>query len=210
VNLALLQQKWCVRDEAEANFKKAQSLDPNSSIPRMYLGAFYENHKRPDDARKEFEAAIQLEPKNPAPRTALAAVYFAQGDIDQAEKVLTDAKAQMPDDPAGYRMLGDFYIARGESAKALTEFSSLVASHPGSCRQETYVQLLILSHKLDEAATVNDSILKAAPGQRRPGASARCRCWGKNRMTPSSHFRMRSKTRPTTRPATCSWASRTS
>ena len=70
----------------------------------------------------------------------------------------------MPDVPAGYRMLGDFYIARNESAKALAEFSSLVASHPNDLAvKKTYVQLLILAHKLDEAATVNDSILKAAP-----------------------------------------------
>jgi tetratricopeptide (TPR) repeat protein len=69
VNLALLQQKWGVRDEAEANFKKAQSLDPNSSIPRMYLGAFYENHKRarrrPQDSKRPFNS----NQKNPAPRT---------------------------------------------------------------------------------------------------------------------------------------------
>jgi predicted Zn-dependent protease len=127
----------------------------------MYLGRFYESQKRLDDARKQFEAAIQAAPKNPAPRTALATLYFAEGQIDQAEKVLLDAKSQMSDVPAGYRMLGDFYIARNESQKALAEFSSLVSSHPNDLAvKKTYVQLLILAHKLGEAVPLNDSILK--------------------------------------------------
>src|SRR5882724_8411332 len=164
LNLALLQQKWGTFSEAEANLLKAQSLDPSSAAPKMILGAIYENQKRTDDARKQFEAAIQAEPKNPRPRTALATLYFSQGQIDQAEKVLVDAKAQMPDVPAGYRMLGDFYIACNDSAKALAEFSSLVASHANDLAvKKTYVQLLILAHKLDEAGPLNDAILKSAP-----------------------------------------------
>ena len=164
LNLALLQQNGGAFSEAEANLLKAQSLDPSSATPRMILGAIYENQKRTDDARKQFEAAIQAEPKNPRPRTALATLYFSQGQIEQAEKVLIDAKAQMPDVPAGYRMLGDFYIARNDPAKALAEFSSLVRSHPDDLAvKKTYVQLLILAHKLDEAGPLNDAILKSAP-----------------------------------------------
>jgi hypothetical protein len=57
--------------------------------------------------------------------------------------------SQMPDVPAAYRMLGDFYFARNDSEKALAEFSSLVASHANELGvKKTYVQLLILAHKL--------------------------------------------------------------
>src|SRR5882724_4055437 len=164
VNLALLQQKSGANNEAESNFQKAQSLDPTSIVPRMYLGALYQTQKRIEDARKQFESAIQAAPKNPSPRTALATLYFAQGQVDQTEKVLADAKAQMPDVPAGYRMLGDFYIARNDSPKALVEFSDLVARHPNDVAvKKTYVQLLLLAHKLTEAGPLNDSILKSAP-----------------------------------------------
>src|SRR6266436_6592648 len=164
LNLAILQQKGGAFGEAEATFRKAQSLDPTSIAPTMYLGSLYQSQKRNEDARKQFEAAIQAEPKNPAPRTALATLYFAEGQIDQTEKVLADAKTQMPDVPAGYRMLGDFYIARNDSAKALAEFSSLLSSHANDLAvKKTYVQLLILAHKLDEAGPLNDAILKSAP-----------------------------------------------
>ena len=164
VNLALLQEKAGAYGEAEANLQKAQSLDPNSIGPRMLLGSVYQNQKRYEDARKQFESAIQAEPKNVAPRTALATLFFARGQLEQAEKVLADAKSQMPDVPAAYRMLGDFFIARNDSEKALAEFSSLVASHPTDLGvKKTYVQLLILAHKLDEAGPLNDAILKSAP-----------------------------------------------
>src|SRR5207245_3074555 len=136
----------------ETNYRKNQSLDPAPIAPTKYLGGLYNSQKRNEDARKQFEAAIQAEPKNPAPRTALATRDFAEGQIDQTEKVLADAKAQMPDIPAGYRMLGDFYIARNDPPKALAEFSDLVTRYPNDVAvKKTYVQLLVLAHKLDEA-----------------------------------------------------------
>jgi tetratricopeptide (TPR) repeat protein len=61
-------------------------------------------------------------------------------------------------------MLGDFYIARNDSPKALAEFSDLVARHPNDVAvKKTYVQLLVLAHKFDEAGRLNDSILTSAP-----------------------------------------------
>src|SRR5262249_39385723 len=165
VNLAEVQQTWSLFKEAEANLQKAHSLEPSSIAPIMLLGSLYQNQKRFEDAGKQFGAAIQVEPKNPAPRKALAMLYLAQGQIEQTEKVLSDAKAQMPDVPTGYRMLGDYYIARNDSAKALAEFASLSAAHPSDLGvQNTYVQLLILSGRLDEAGRLNDTVLKTAPG----------------------------------------------
>src|SRR5580765_323392 len=53
LNLAVLQQRYGAYSEAEANFRKAQSLEPASIVPHMFLGGLYEGLKRTDDARKE-------------------------------------------------------------------------------------------------------------------------------------------------------------
>jgi tetratricopeptide (TPR) repeat protein len=61
-------------------------------------------------------------------------------------------------------MLGDYYLGREENAKALAEFSSLVTQHPKDIQvRKTYIQLLVLNHRLDEASSLDDEVLKKAP-----------------------------------------------
>jgi tetratricopeptide (TPR) repeat protein len=70
----------------------------------------------------------------------------------------------LPDDPAAYRLLGYFYLARGENAKALAEFESLCTEHPRDLdSREERVQLLILNHRVEDAAGLNNKILKESP-----------------------------------------------
>ena len=80
-----------------------------------------------------------------------------------AEQVLRDAKSSLKDNPAGYRMLGDFYLGQGEPDKAAAEFASLHAEHPkDTAVTKTYIEILVLQNHLDEAATLNDVILKGS------------------------------------------------
>jgi len=61
-------------------------------------------------------------------------------------------------------MLGDYYLGRGDNAKALAEFSALATQHPKDLQvRKTYIQLLVLNHRLDEAAGLNNDLLKNAP-----------------------------------------------
>jgi Flp pilus assembly protein TadD len=104
-----------------------------------------------------------LAPKNPVPRMALAGAYVSLGRNEEAERILSDAKQHAPDDPAMYRLLGDYYIARGDSARSLREFGALFVQHRRDLQvQKTYIQLLILNHRLDEATTLMDEVLKSS------------------------------------------------
>ena len=130
----------------------------------MALGNFYEQQHRWADAAAQFQSAIARAPKNPGPRAALATVYLNQGQDSLAEKILVEAKEQLSDDPAAYRMLGDYYLGREENAKALAEFSALVTQHPKDLQiRKTSIQLLVLNHRIDEAAALNNEVLKKAP-----------------------------------------------
>src|SRR5260370_12903594 len=130
----------------------------------MGLGSLYQAQKRWDDAEKAFRRATATAPKSPAPRAALAGMYVLEGQGALAEKVLQEAKSDLREDPTASRMLGDYYLSLGDSAKALAEFASILKDHPSDLRiRESYIQLLILSHQIDEAAKLTAEILKKSP-----------------------------------------------
>jgi Flp pilus assembly protein TadD len=164
VNMAAIQQRAGLLQDAETSLVKAQKLSPNSTVPNLALGSLYASQKRWADAEGEFRKAIGTTPKDPAPRAALANVYVAEGRADLAENVLIEAKVQLANDPAAYPMLGTFYLTRGDNPKALTEFASLAKDHPDDLRvRKSYAQLLILDGRIDEAANLTDEILKRTP-----------------------------------------------
>jgi tetratricopeptide (TPR) repeat protein len=164
INLAIIQQRSGADVESEATLKKAQSIDPASTSPMMVLGNLYARHSRWTDAQAQFQAAIAVAPHDPQPRSALSALCLKRGDAAAAEEVLADAKQQIPDDPAIYRLLGDHYMAQGNFTQALSEFGALCTRHQNDlpvCK--TYIQLLILNHRIDDADQLNEAILRNAP-----------------------------------------------
>src|ERR1700682_4778183 len=164
MHLGILQARRGDATRAEATLKKAAALDSTGITSMMTLGSFYEQQRRWIQAAEEFQAAITRAPNNPIPRAALASVYMNQGQDALAEKTLVEAKEQLKDDPAAYRMLGDYYLGRGENTKALTEFSALASQHPKDRQvRKTYIQLLVLNHRIDESASLTDDLLKSAP-----------------------------------------------
>jgi tetratricopeptide (TPR) repeat protein len=163
ITLASIQMRAGALADAESNLKKAKSVDPASIVPMMMLGAFCQQQSRWEEAEREFASALNLAPKDATPRAALAGLYVSQGRDSLAEKILVEAKEQL-DNPAGYRMLGDYYLSRGENIKALQEFAALVAEHQSDFGvRKTYIQLLILNHQIEEAAQLNEEILKKSP-----------------------------------------------
>jgi tetratricopeptide (TPR) repeat protein len=165
-NLAILQARNNDLVSAEQNFKKALELDPKSVPAAVAAAGFYASQKRWPDAERELQAAIALEPGNAALRRDLAGLYLGEGRKDLAEQSLQDAKnsSALKDNPAGYRLLGDFYLSQGELEKASTEFASLYAAHPKDFQvAKTYAEILILRNRIDEAAKVDDAILKNSP-----------------------------------------------
>jgi len=164
IALGLIQERLRAVGEAEQNLKQALSMDKTTNAPLMTLGGFYERQRRWPEAEKEFQAAIQLAPKDPLPRAALAGLYVNQGREDLAEKTLEEGKKELGDNPDAFRMLGDFYLARGENSKALDEFAASSVQHPNDIQlRKTYIQLLILNDRIDDAAQLNAEILKKTP-----------------------------------------------
>jgi tetratricopeptide (TPR) repeat protein len=162
LNLALLQLRSNLPDQAEISFKKAAELDPKAMNAQLALGGFYQSRNRMPEAEQQFKHSIELAPKDPSPREALVRLYMAEGKKSDAEVLLKQAKIDLSDNPEGYRMLGDFYFAMGDLDKALAEYSSLYSDHPKNAQvKRNYIQILILKNQLNEAAKLNDELLKA-------------------------------------------------
>jgi cellulose synthase operon protein C len=164
-NLARIQTQAKQFSAAEQSFQKAVQLDPKSSDALVMFGDFYAQQGRFAEAEKQFQAVLQVEPKTPAAYRELALLYTNLNKKQQAEQILQQAKQVMPDNPEAYRLLGDFYFATGDLSSALREYASLDIDHPKDFRvRKNYVQLLILENRLDDAARLDDELLKQQPG----------------------------------------------
>ncbi|MGB8832322.1 MAG: tetratricopeptide repeat protein [Candidatus Sulfotelmatobacter sp.] len=162
LNLALLQLRSNLPDQAEANFKKACELDPKAMNAQLALGGFYQARNRVPEAEQQFKHAIEVALKDPTPREALARLYMAEGKNADAEALLKQAKKDLSDTSQGYRILGDYYYAVGDLDKATEEYGGLYGDHPKDLVvKRNYIQLLILKNRLDDAAKLDDELLKA-------------------------------------------------
>ena len=164
LELGLLQLRSNLADQAEASFKKAIAVDPKAMGAQLALGGFYQSRNRLPEADAQFRHAIDVDPKDPAPRAALARLWMLEGRKDDIAALLSRTKKEIPGNSEAYRMLGDFYFANGELDKATAEYGSLSNDHPRDLRvKKNYIQLLILKNRLDEAARLNQEILKSSP-----------------------------------------------
>jgi cellulose synthase operon protein C len=164
LNLALIQLKSSQSDAAEASFKKAIELDAKAINPRLMLANYYQMRSRFAEAKAQLQHAIESDPHDPDLRASVARLYLAQGKNLEAEEYLKQAKRDFPNNSVGYRLLGDFYFSGGEFDKAASEYANLHQEHAKDLVvKKNYVQLLVLTNRLDEARRLNDEILKKNP-----------------------------------------------
>ncbi len=164
LNLGMLQLNAKQVKAAEESFKKAVALDPKSTQALLALGNFYQAQRRWSEAEQSVRHAIELEPKNAQMRAGLVRFYLAQQKRDLAEQAAREGSKALADDPGSYALLAEYYFMIGDMSRALAEYASLHQSHPTDVKlTNSYVQILILQNRLDEAARLTDGVLKENP-----------------------------------------------
>ncbi len=78
-------------EKAEAAFRKAIELDPDSWANHSYLGAFLHGRGRVDEAREEFRRATTIAPDNPRAWSNLGGLEILEERWEEAEKALRSA-----------------------------------------------------------------------------------------------------------------------
>jgi tetratricopeptide (TPR) repeat protein len=142
-------------DEAEAEFKKILTANPQSAATLNYLG--YMNADR--DVRLEeslnyIKQAVSLEPTNGAYLDSLGWAYFKLGKYDLAEETLTKASLHMASDPTVQDHLGDLYQKTGRLKLAAAHWDRAVQEWNKTIGPEVDTDMFAATQKKLDAAKV--------------------------------------------------------
>jgi len=118
-------QQWRLR-EAEEEFKRALSLNPNYPIAHQWFSAYYQCSGRFDDALREIKRAQELDPLSPIISVGVALVYLSKHDsnsaIEQCQRVLElDPRIH-----GAHHNLGFAYLQQHRNEEAIAELQKAV------------------------------------------------------------------------------------
>src|SRR6266700_3450082 len=133
-NLAFVQRRLGLWQEAEATFKKALELDPRDfQLLGSLGGEFYTYLRRFDDARAAMDRALEISPDSASVRASKAVTFQNEGRLDKAAQELARIPADATDDFVVAPRIGQAMYERNfDSAISMIErkLSSVPAGQP--------------------------------------------------------------------------------
>ncbi len=133
-NLAFVQRRLGLWQEAEATFKKALELDPRDfQLLGSLGGEFYAYLRRFDDARIAMDRALEISPDSASVRASKAVTFQNEGRLDEAAQELGKIPADATDDfVVAPRIVQAMYERNFDGAISLIEqkLSSIPAGQP--------------------------------------------------------------------------------
>jgi tetratricopeptide (TPR) repeat protein len=142
-------------DQAEAEFKKVLTLNPQSGATLNYLG--YMNADRGVDIEQSLnyiKQAVSVDPTNGAYLDSLGWAYFKLGKYDLAEENLNKASLHMGSDPTVQDHLGDLYQKTGRLKLAAAHWQRAVEEWNRTIPPEIDGDLFAATQKKLDAAKV--------------------------------------------------------
>jgi tetratricopeptide (TPR) repeat protein len=110
-------------ENASAEFKQAQAVDPKNVASEYYQGILAERIERSEEALNHYVAASELDSTSPQYAIAAAEMMIELGQVERAESYLLSHAANF-DHNAGIRQtLGHIAMMKSEPAKAVTLFN---------------------------------------------------------------------------------------
>jgi TolB-like protein/Flp pilus assembly protein TadD len=133
-NLAFVQRRLGLWQEAEATFKKALELDPRDfQLLGSLGGEFYTYLRRFDDARAAIDRALEISPDSATTRASKAVTFQNEGRLAEAAQELARIPADATDDFVIAALIGQaIYERHFDSAISVIErkLKSLPAGQP--------------------------------------------------------------------------------
>ncbi|MCI4395307.1 hypothetical protein PGIGA_G00178890 [Pangasianodon gigas] len=108
---------------AEIHFKKALSINPQSSVLLCHIGVVQHALKKSDHALETLNRAISIDPKNPLCKFHRASILFANEKYKAALQELEELKQIVPKESLVYFLIGKVYKKLGQTHLALMNFS---------------------------------------------------------------------------------------
>ncbi|MGI8482308.1 MAG: tetratricopeptide repeat protein [Chthoniobacterales bacterium] len=116
---------------AEADFRKALELDPNSAAARHWYAFHLAEIGRADEALQVIEAAQKLDPISPNIRAAKAKISLMTRRYDEAIKQGREALDLQPNFAPAFSVLAQAYALRGNYPEAIAAAKKPIEQEPG-------------------------------------------------------------------------------
>ncbi|XP_021937878.1 cell division cycle protein 27 homolog isoform X2 [Zootermopsis nevadensis] len=108
---------------AEIHFKRALSINTQSSVLLCHIGVVQHALQKTEKALQTLNIAIANDPKNPLCKFHRASIYFAAGRHAEALKELEELKEIVPKESLVYYLTGKVHKKLGNTHLALMHFS---------------------------------------------------------------------------------------
>ena len=119
--------------EAEADFHKALTLDPDQSEVLNYLGySWIDRGEKLEEAKAMVERAVSAKPDSGAMVDSLGWAYYKLGDFHEAVHQLERAAELEPADPDINNHLGDAYWRAGRQVEARFQWQRVLTLDPSA------------------------------------------------------------------------------
>jgi tetratricopeptide (TPR) repeat protein len=140
-------------DDAEAQFRKALTIDPSNPTVLNYLGyMFADRGVRLPEALALIRKAVDLDPQNYAFLDSLGWVYFKSGQYTLAEENLRKANERSNSDPTVHDHLGEVYEKTGNLKMAVAQWERSMTEYASSLPADADpVDVSKVQHKLENA-----------------------------------------------------------
>jgi tetratricopeptide (TPR) repeat protein len=164
------QKRW---PEAEAEFQKAISLDPNRMETRLHLANYYERRAKSDQAQAQtfhskaeevFRRLIERDPKSVNARLAFGDFLFSTKRETEAEQQLLQAHQSDPSDKLVLVALRRYYETQQQFDKAEQFLSKLVELDPDkTAGRSQIIDLHARTGRIYQAVSEYQQLLKDDP-----------------------------------------------
>ena len=134
-------------EEAEAEFRRVISAEPDHDLALNYLGYMLaDRNDRLEESEGLILRALEEDPYNGSYRDSLGWVQFRKGELSLAEPNLLRARQCMPHNSVVLDHLGDLYRAKGDAEEAV-RFWKMALQHDGDRELEPEA----IGRKIEEA-----------------------------------------------------------
>ncbi|MBI5209565.1 MAG: tetratricopeptide repeat protein [Elusimicrobia bacterium] len=147
--------------EAEASFRAALGLEPDSLSIRYSLAELYEVARDTDAALAEYLEIQRLDSRNVELVNHIGEIYQVKGMLDEARAQFESAKALSPSDPVSSLYLATLCEARGEHARAAEHLKTSAA-----LKDDIWLNLR-LSYFLTQAGRLKEAVAVLEDAARR-------------------------------------------
>ena len=153
-------------DEAEAQFSKALTIDPQNATILNYFGYMLADRGvRLPEALTMIQKAVDLDPQNGAYLDSLGWVYFKSGQYALAEENLRKAKERISTDPTVHDHLGEVYEKTGKLKLAVAQWERSMTEYAHSLPADADpADVAKVQHKLENARVKLSKLTTATAG----------------------------------------------